>query len=113
MTGGRGVDVVVEVGGENTLNQSFDAARVGGSIVVIGVLGGFSSPVMIPVVFGKNLHIHGITVGSREQFDEMAAYIEQSNLKPVIDRSFPFARVPDALRLMQAGGHFGKIVIGY
>src|SRR5689334_4074670 len=113
LTGGRGVDVVVEVGGENTLNQSFDAARVGGSIVVIGVLGGFSSPVMLPVVFGKNLHIHGISVGSREQFDQMAAYIDRHNLKPVIDRSFPFVRVPDALRLMQAGGHFGKIVIGY
>ena len=40
LTGGRGVDVVVEVGGENTLAQSFDAARVGGHIVVIGVLGG-------------------------------------------------------------------------
>ena len=104
---------MVEVGGENTLNQSFDAARVGGSIVVIGVLGGFSSPVMLPVVFGKNLHIHGISVGSREQFDDMAKHISEWNLKPVVDREFPFARVPDALRLMQAGGHFGKIVIDY
>jgi NADPH:quinone reductase-like Zn-dependent oxidoreductase len=113
MTGGRGVDVVVEVGGENTLNQSFDAARVGGSIVVIGVLGGFSSPVMIPVVFGKNLHIHGISVGSREQFDNMAAHIAKWKLKPVVDKTFAFAEVPEALRLMQAGGHFGKIAIRY
>lgn len=113
LTGGRGVDVVVEVGGENTLNQSFDAARVGGSIVVIGVLGGFSSPVMIPIVFGKNLHIHGISVGSREQFDDMAAHIATWKLKPVVDRTFPFAKLPDALRLMQAGGHFGKIAIDY
>ena len=113
MTGGRGVDVVVEVGGENTLDQSFDAARVGGSIVVIGVLGGFSSPVMIPVVFGKNLHIHGISVGSREQFDDMAAHIDKWKLQPVVDKVFPFSAVPDALRLMQAGGHFGKIAIHY
>jgi NADPH:quinone reductase-like Zn-dependent oxidoreductase len=113
MTGGRGVDVVVEVGGENTLNQSFDAARVGGSIVVIGVLGGFSSPVMIPVVFGKNLHIHGISVGSREQFDDMAANIAKWKLKPVVDKTFAFAEVREALRLMQAGGHFGKIAIRY
>lgn len=113
LTGGRGVDAVVEVGGENTLSQSFDAARVGGTIVVIGVLGGFSSPVMIPVLFGKNLHIHGITVGSREQFDDMASHIAKWNLKPVVDQNFPFARVPDALRLMQAGGHFGKIAIDY
>jgi NADPH:quinone reductase-like Zn-dependent oxidoreductase len=113
MTGGRGVDVVVEVGGENTLNQSFDAARIGGSIVVIGVLGGFSSPVMIPVVFSKNLHIHGISVGSREQFDGMASNISKWKLKPVVDRTFAFADVPQALRLMQAGGHFGKIAIRY
>ena len=113
LTGGRGVDVVIEVGGENTLNQSFDAARVGGTIVVIGVLGGFSSPVMLPVVFGKNLHIHGISVGSREQFEDMANHVVKWNLKPVVDQVFPFTRVPDALRLMQAGGHFGKIAIDY
>lgn len=111
MTGGVGVDVVVEVGGENTLNQSFDAARVGGDIVVIGVLGGFSSPVMIPVVFGKNLHIHGISVGSREQFDDMCAHIDKWKLKPVVDKTYPVGDVQDALRLMQAGGHFGKIVV--
>ncbi|HEY0299846.1 MAG TPA: NAD(P)-dependent alcohol dehydrogenase [Rhizomicrobium sp.] len=111
LTGGKGVDVVVEVGGENTLNQSFDAARVGGAVVVIGVLGGFSSPVMIPVVFAKNLRIHGISVGSREQFDAMAAHIERWKLKPVVDKLFAFDRLRDALRLMQAGGHFGKIVV--
>jgi NADPH:quinone reductase-like Zn-dependent oxidoreductase len=111
LTGGRGVDVVVEVGGENTLTQSFDACRVGGHVVVIGVLGGFSSPVMIPLVFGKNLHIHGITVGSREQFDDMCAHIAKWKLKPVVDKVFPFGKLPDALKLMQAGGHFGKIVV--
>jgi len=111
LTGGKGVDVVVEVGGENTMGQSIDAARVGGHIVVIGVLGGYSSPVIIPVLFGKNLHIHGITVGSREQFDDMCAHIATWKLKPVVDKVFPFDDLPDALRLMQAGGHFGKIVV--
>jgi NADPH:quinone reductase-like Zn-dependent oxidoreductase len=111
LTGGRGVDVVVEVGGENTLSQSFDAARVGGHIVVIGVLGGWASPIMIPVVFSKNLHIHGISVGSRAQFDDMAAHIAKWKMKPVVDQVFPFGELPSALRLMQAGGHFGKIAV--
>ena len=77
------------------------------------MLGGFSSPVMIPVVFGKNLHIHGISVGSREQFDDMVAHITKWQLKPMVDQTFAFAKLPEALRLMQAGGHFGKIAVRY
>lgn len=113
LTGGRGVDVVVEVGGENTLSQSLDAARVGGSIVVIGVLGGFSSPLFMPALFGKNLRLIGITVGSRAQFDDMAKAIGGWRMKPVVERTFPFEKVPEALDLMQAGGHFGKIAIAF
>jgi NADPH:quinone reductase-like Zn-dependent oxidoreductase len=113
LTQGKGVDVVVEVGGENTFAQSLEAARVGGAIVVIGVLGGFSTPVLITVVFAKNLHIHGISVGSREQFDAMCEAIARWKLKPAVDRTFAFDEVPAALRLMQAGGHFGKIVVRY
>jgi NADPH:quinone reductase-like Zn-dependent oxidoreductase len=111
LTGGKGVDLVVEVGGENTMGQSIDACRVGGSIVVIGVLGGYSSPMIIPILFSKNLHIHGISVGSREQFDDMAAHIDRWKLTPVVDQVFPFGELPAALRLMQAGGHFGKIAV--
>lgn len=113
LTGGRGVDVVVEVGGENTLSQSLDAARVGGSIVVIGVLGGFSSPLFMPALFGKNLRLIGITVGSRAQFDDMAKAIDGWRMKPVVERTFPFDKVREALELMQAGGHFGKIAIAF
>ena len=113
MTGGRGVDVVVEVGGENTLGQSMDAARVGGSIVVIGVLGGFSSTLLIPVIFSKNLVIKGISVGSRAQFEDMAAHIDRWKLKPVVDKLYPVADVREALRTMQAGTHFGKIVVRF
>lgn len=113
LTGGKGVDVVVEVGGENTLGQSMDAARVGGSIVIIGVLGGFSVPVMVPLVFSKNLHIHGISVGSREQFDDMCAHIERWKLKPVIDKTFSFNEVPAALKLMESAAHFGKIAVRF
>lgn len=113
LTGGRGVDVVVEVGGENTLNQSLDAARVGGAVVVIGVLGGFSAPIMMPVLFGKNLRLLGISVGSRAHFEDMCAHIARWGLKPVIDKVFGFDAVPEALRLMEAGGHFGKIAVRF
>lgn len=113
LTNGRGADVVVEVGGENTLGKSLEAVRVGGSIVVIGVLGGFTNNIFIPALFGKNAKMIGISVGSREQFAGMNKAIGGWKLHPVIDKTFSFEQVPDALRAMEAAGHFGKICVTY
>jgi NADPH:quinone reductase-like Zn-dependent oxidoreductase len=111
LTGGRGVDHVVEVGGAGTFQQSIAACALGGSIAVIGVLSGFVKDLNVAAMFGGNLHINGITVGSRENVEQMVAAIEVAKLKPVIDRRFPLAELPQALALMQSGGHFGKVVI--
>jgi NADPH:quinone reductase-like Zn-dependent oxidoreductase len=111
LTGGRGVDHVVEVGGAGTFQQSIAACALGGSIAVIGVLSGFVKDLNVAAMFGGNLHINGITVGSREHVEQMVAAIEVAKLKPVIDRRFPLAELPQALALMQSGGHFGKVVI--
>ncbi|HSM95518.1 MAG TPA: NAD(P)-dependent alcohol dehydrogenase [Rhizomicrobium sp.] len=113
LTNGRGADVVVEVGGENTLGKSLEAVRVGGSIVVIGVLGGFMNNIFIPALFGKNAKLVGISVGSREQFAGMNKAIGGWKLHPVIDRTFAFTQVPEALRAMEAAGHFGKICVTF
>jgi NADPH:quinone reductase-like Zn-dependent oxidoreductase len=110
---GGGVDHVVEVGGKDTFAQSLEAARVGGNILVIGVLTGFSQQIAIPSLFSKNLHVIGLSVGSRRMFEGMSAAIYRNGMKPVIDRVFGFDAVPDALRLMQQGGHFGKIVVEF
>lgn len=113
ITEGRGVDVVVEVGGENTLQQAMLAARVGGRIVVIGVLSGFGSTISLPMLFSNNLHLIGISVGSRAQFADMLAHIERFKLKPVIDRTFAFDDVPEALRTMESGRFFGKLCVRF
>ena len=110
---GGGVDHVVEVGGRDTFQQSIEAARVGGTILVIGVLTGFSQEIAMPSIFSKNLHIIGLSVGSRRMFERMAAAIERNRLEPVVDRTFAFDAVPEALTLMQQGGHFGKIAIAF
>lgn len=112
-THGRGVDVVVEVGGNESMSTSLEAVRVGGAIVVIGVLSGFTSNISIPMLFEKNARMIGISIGSREQFDDMAAHMATWALRPVIDKVFPVDQVHDALRLMQAGGHFGKICLTF
>jgi NADPH:quinone reductase-like Zn-dependent oxidoreductase len=110
---GGGVDHVVEVGGKDTFLQSIEAARVGGTILVIGVLSGFAQQVAIPSLFGKNLHVIGLSVGSRRMFENMVSAIGHNHIKPVVDRTFGFTEVPDALRLMQRAGHFGKIAIEF
>ncbi|AWM09784.1 zinc-dependent alcohol dehydrogenase family protein [Bradyrhizobium symbiodeficiens] len=110
---GGGVDHVVEVGGKDTFAQSLEAARVGGTILVIGVLTGVSQQIAIPTLFAKNLHVVGLSVGSRRMFEGMSAAIGRNAMRPVIDQVFAFEAVPEALRLMQQGGHFGKIVVEF
>ena len=111
LTGGRGVDVVVEIGGAGTLPQSISAVRVGGHISLIGVLAGFEGNVPTAALFGKNATLKGITVGSRAQQRDMIAAIEASNIQPVIDRTFPLEELAAAFRHQESQQHFGKICI--
>lgn len=109
LTGGVGVDAVVEVGGAGTLERSIAATRVAGTVVLIGVLtGGEVNPVM---VMRKSIRLQGLYVGPRRVFRDMNRAIEQHALRPVIHETFPFDRAPDAYRAMAAAGHFGKLVI--
>lgn len=113
VTGGEGVDIVVEVGGAGTLNQSLTCARVGGAVVVIGLLTGVKQEILVPVIFGKNLRVIGISVGSRAQFEAMNKAIAEHKMKPVIDKVLPVSQVREALKTMQAASHFGKICVEF
>ena len=113
LTGGNGADLVVEVGGAGTINQSLGCAAVGGHILVIGVLGGRSQEMLMPAIFGKNLRIIGISVGSRQMFDDMVAAINTHGISPVIDHVYGYGEVPDALHAMESAGHFGKLAIDF
>lgn len=109
LTGGRGVDIVVEVGGAGTLPKSMRAVRIGGCIALIGVLtGGEVNP--MPVIM-RSIQVRGVFVGSRTMFEEMNRAIECNRLEPVVDRVFDFGELPAALRHMESGAHFGKIVV--
>jgi NADPH:quinone reductase-like Zn-dependent oxidoreductase len=111
LTGGRGVDHIVEVGGGGTLERSIDAVRVGGHIALIGVLTmGQINPMPI---LRKSIRLNGIYVGSREWFQAMNAAIEANALTPVIDKTFPFKDAPAAYKHMESAQHFGKIVLTF
>lgn len=111
LTGGRGVDHVVEVGGPGTLPQSISACRIGGHIALIGVLTGIAGAVPTAALMGRQQRLQGITVGSRSQQQDMVRAFGEAKLKPVIDRAFKLAELVEAFRYEEAGGHFGKIAI--
>jgi NADPH:quinone reductase-like Zn-dependent oxidoreductase len=111
LTQGAGADHIVELAGGGGLDRSIRAARTGGTISLIGVLEGAKAPVTLPLVVMRNLRLQGITVGSRDDFEAMVRAIEQCGLRPVVDRTFPFDRVPDAFRSFEADRPFGKVAI--
>jgi NADPH:quinone reductase-like Zn-dependent oxidoreductase len=83
---------------------------MGGRISQIGILSGAGEVNPIPILM-KNVHVQGIFVGSRAMFEDMNRAIGLSQLRPVVDRVFDFDEARDALRHMERGAHFGKIVI--
>jgi NADPH:quinone reductase-like Zn-dependent oxidoreductase len=110
ITDKRGVDHVVEIGGPGTLQRSMHAVKIAGHIAVIGVVAGKGEFTNVPI-FMKALRMIGVFVGSRSMFEEMNRTIESHGIRPVIDRTFEFEQVPEALELMKRGKHFGKIVV--
>ncbi|SKA39869.1 NADPH:quinone reductase [Enhydrobacter aerosaccus] len=112
LTGGRGADIIVEVGGAGTLPRSFMAARLGGTISVIGLLSGMATLDPMPIL-RRNLRVQGLYVGSTQMFEAMNRAIEAGGLKPVIDKVFPFAEAREAYRHLKGQTHFGKIVIAH
>ena len=112
LTNRIGVDHVVEVGGAGTLSKSLNSVRIGGHVAVIGVLAGAGEFDPRGVLM-KAVRMQGILVGSRRMFEEMNNAIEGNGLKPVIDKMFAFKDASEALRYMESGSHFGKIVVSF
>ena len=111
LTGGRGVDCVVEIGGAGTLDQSMLATKVGGHVALIGVLAGVAGPVQTALLFSKNLKVQGLTVGSRAMQKDMIAAIEANGIRPVISDTFALENLAEAFRHQEANRHFGKIAV--
>lgn len=112
VTGGRGVDLVVEVGGPGTLERSIGALAIGGEIALIGVLAG-PKDINPLKIWRKSAVLRGIFVGSRAMLAELGAFMASEAISPMIDSEFPFEDAPAAYRRLAGGGHFGKVCIGF
>jgi NADPH:quinone reductase-like Zn-dependent oxidoreductase len=111
LTGGRGVDHVVEVGGAGTLGQSIAATRFGGTIALVGRLADAEAGVPVASIFSQNQRIAGVTVGSRAHFEDMVRCIEVCDIHPIIEAVFDLEATAQAFRRVAANGVFGKVAI--
>ena len=111
LTDGRGVDLVVEVGGAETLQQSVRAVRVGGAIAVIGILSGRQQEIDVTSIFSANVTIAGISVGSHAMFAAMNTAIEAHRIMPLVSQIFQRDGISDAYAALAAAGHMGKLVV--
>lgn len=112
ITGGRGADHIVEVGGADTLMQSIRCIRPSGIISLIGVLSGGGAEFNLGAVVTQNIRLQGITVGSRDMLVEMCRAFDLHKVKAPVDpdHGFAFEEVAQALREFPEGKHFGKVV---
>ena len=107
----EGVDLVIEVGGGETLPHSLRAVASGGTVALIGVLAGRPAQLDVASVLMRSVRVQGVLVGSREQFEAMNRAIAGHELRPVVDRVFGFDEARDAFAHLAAGRHFGKVVL--
>ena len=111
ITGGRGYDHILELGGEKTLPQSLRCIRPGGTLSMIGVLSGGMLAAPLGLVVTRQVRLQGITVGNRDGFEAMMRAIDQHSLQPVTDKIFAFEQLKEAMSYLKSGAHFGKICI--
>jgi len=112
LTGGRGADLVVDLGGPATLAQSMRSTRMGGTVAVIGVLSGFDlAPIPVVELMVNNLRVIGITVGSVHTQRDLCEVMSRSGFKHHISHVFDWERLDEAVGVIGAAAHVGKIAL--
>ncbi|MEU2167858.1 NAD(P)-dependent alcohol dehydrogenase [Micromonospora chersina] len=109
ITGGRGADWVVDTAG--TLEQSLKSLAINGHVAFVGSLSGDWPPLDPRLVFGVAATIRALAVGSYAQFIRLNEIITAHQLRPVIDRVFPFEEAGAAFRYYESTSPFGKVII--
>ena len=120
-TGGEGVDVVLDSIGAAYFEKNLAALRIGGRLVLIGLMGGAKTEANLALLLARRLTVIGSTLRTRSLAEKAAIVggfqarfgfdLETGNLRPVVDRVLPLARAADAHRLLEASEHFGKVVL--
>jgi NADPH:quinone reductase-like Zn-dependent oxidoreductase len=111
LTGGEGVDMVVDSSGEKSWADSLRSLRRGGRLVTCGATTGSNPGADLQRIFIRQLEIYGSTGGSLDELRQVVACFGRGEIRPVIDRTFPLERIGDAFDGLQRGEQFGKFVV--
>ena len=112
-TEAEGVDLVLDIGGRSSITQSVRACRMGGKVIVVGSTGNGAPELPLSDMVMRHIRVDGMAVGSVTQLRALAAFVEQHNIRPIIDRAFALEDLAEAFRYQLSGQHFGKIVVTY
>ncbi|OJJ71765.1 hypothetical protein ASPBRDRAFT_125577 [Aspergillus brasiliensis CBS 101740] len=111
LTGGKGVDKVLDIAGEKTVVKSAASTKIGGVVVVIGFASGFGGGLPPTDILLRSLTVTGSAIGSRLDFEAMLAAMERVEIRPVIDGVYPLAEFRKAYQRLESGQQVGKVVI--
>jgi len=111
LTGGRGADVVMDIGGRSTIEQSTKSVAYEGTLALIGGLGGYDASVSSYALISRGITARGVIAGSRADFMRMCKFMEQHRIRPVIERTYPFDDFEQAMSDLKAGNFVGKLVL--
>lgn len=111
LTGGAGVQQVIEVGGVESRDRALSALAVGGHMALVGNLSGAPGPLETRGFSSRDIRLSSFFVGSRADFEEMNRFMTGHRIRPIIDRTFDFEEAPQAFDFMENGDFMGKVVI--
>jgi NADPH:quinone reductase-like Zn-dependent oxidoreductase len=111
LTSGHGADLVVDVGGKETLEQSVKSLAYGGMLSIVGGLSGYDGSISSLGLLNKTASARGVYVGSRADYQRMSAFIDEHRLQPVIDKVFPLDQFDAALQHLRTGNPVGRVVL--
>jgi putative PIG3 family NAD(P)H quinone oxidoreductase len=121
ITGGRGVDVVLDIVGADYLSRNIEVLATGGRLVIIGLQSGARAAIDLGVLLAKRASILSTTLRSRplDQKAEIVASVRRSvwpmvadrRVVPVVDRVLPLDQAAEAHRLLAESGHVGKVLL--
>jgi NADPH:quinone reductase-like Zn-dependent oxidoreductase len=111
LTSGHGADLVVDVGGKESLEQSVNSLAYGGMLSIVGGLSGYDGAISSLGLINKTATARGVYVGSRADYQRMSAFIDEHHLHPVVDKVFPLDQFDAALQHLRTGNPVGRVVL--